>query len=256
MGPHFSPGTIDYDGPMSRGFDEARGLSMDAQAVWRAALQPHLAHAHRILDVGSGTGRFAALLADWFGALVIGVEPSAGMRNAAAVTARRSGVYYVGGRAERLPVRAEFFAAALLSNVFHHVPDRPACAKELHRALSPGGCVLIRGAFAGQLGEITLFEHFPEAKVICEQFPTLDETLEVFGKSGFVLESIERVIQRTCSSLKGLAARTRLRADTTLALMTDEAFATRQAALDEAAAMESDPTTVVDTLDLVVLRQM
>jgi ubiquinone/menaquinone biosynthesis C-methylase UbiE len=254
MGRYFSPGTIDYDGPMSRGFDEARGLSVDAQAVWRAALQPHLAHAHRILDVGSGTGRFATLLAEWFGVLVIGVEPAAGMRNAAAATARRSGIFYVGGCAERLPVRAEFFAAALLSNVFHHIKDRPACAKELHRALSPGGSVVIRGAFAGRLGEITLFEHFPEAKVICEQFATLDETLEVFRKSGFVLESIDRVIQRTCSSLKDLAARTQLRADTTLALMTDEAFAARQAAL-EAAAAESDSTTVVDTLDLVVLRK-
>jgi SAM-dependent methyltransferase len=256
MGPHFSPGTIDYDGPMSRCFDEARGLSLHARAVWRAAFLPHLAHAHRILDVGSGTGRLATLLAEWFGALVIGVEPAAGMRTIAAATARRSGVFYVGGSAERLPVRAEFFAAALLSNVFHHVLDRPSCAKELYRTLSPGGSVLIRGGFAGRLGEITLFEHFPEAKVICEQFPTLDETVEVFSKSGFVLESIERVVQHTCSSLKELAARTRLRADTTLALMTDKAFAMRQAALDEAATAEMDPTTVVDTLDLVVLRKM
>jgi hypothetical protein len=30
----------------------------------------------------------------------------------------------------------------------------------------------------------------------------------------------------------------------------------RQAALDEAATAEMDPTTVVDTLDLVVLRKM
>jgi SAM-dependent methyltransferase len=256
MGPHFSPGTIDYDGPMSRCFDEARGLSLHARAVWRAAFLPHLAHAHRILDVGSGTGRFATLLADWFGALVVVVEPAAGMRNAAAATARRSGVFYVGGHAERLPLRAEFFPAALLSNVLHHITDRAACADELRRTLSPGGSVLIRGAFAGRLGEITLFEHFPESKAICEQFPTLDETLEVFRKSGFVLESLERVVQHTCSSLKELAARTRLRADTTLVLMTDEAFRTRQAALDEAAAAESDHTTVVDTLDLVVLRKM
>jgi hypothetical protein len=63
------------------------------------------------------------------------------------------------------------------------------------------------------------------------------------------------VIQQTCSSLKELAARTRLRADTTLAIMTDHEFNYRQEALERAAANETKPTPVVDTLDLLVLRK-
>jgi ubiquinone/menaquinone biosynthesis C-methylase UbiE len=251
----FLPGSVDYSGSMSRNFDVARGLSADARAVWHAALRPHLANAHRILDVGSGTGRFAVLLAEWFGAVVVGVEPAAGMRHAAATAARHPAVFYVGGRAEQLPMREASFTAVLLSNVYHHIPNRSACALELRRVLGPDGRVLIRGAFAGRLGEITLFDHFPEAKVVCEQFPSIEEAVDTFTGSGFVLESVERVVQRTCSSLEELAARTRLRADTTLALMTDEAFTARQAALEQAAAAETEPTAVVDTLDLVTMRK-
>jgi hypothetical protein len=125
----------------------------------------------------------------------------------------------------------------------------------LRRVLYPGGRVLIRGAFAGRLGEITLFDHFPEAKVVCERFPSMEETVDTFTKSGFTFETVERVVQETCSSLRELTARTRLRADTTLALMTDEAFIARQEALERAAAAGTEPTPVIDTLDLLVLRK-
>jgi hypothetical protein len=118
------------------------------------------------------------------------------------------------------------------------------------------GRVLVRGAFAGRLGEITLFDHFPEARTVCEQFPTYEATVATFARFGFEFEAIEPVAQQTCSSLTELANRTRLRADTTLALMTDAAFAARQAALEQKAAAQTQPTPVIDTLDLLVLRKV
>ena len=252
----FVPGAVDYEGTMSRDFNAGRGLSPDSLNVWRTALEPYLANAGRILDVGSGTGRFAVLMAEWFGAVVIGVEPARGMRDVAVKCGSHPRVSYLGGRAEQLPLREESVLAGMLSNVFHHVVDRDASAHELRRVLRMDSRVLIRGAFADRLGEITLFDHFPEAKAVCEQFPTLEQTVETFSSSGFEFETVNRVVQRTCESLKELAARTRLRADTTLALMTDESFAMRQKALEEAAALESEATPVVDTLDLLVLRKV
>ena len=248
----FVPGAVRYEGGMSRDFDAGRSLSPHALAVWRAALEPYLGDAKAVLDVGSGTGRFAVLIAEWFGLAVIAVEPAAEMRE---VAARHASVFCIGGRAEALPLRDECAPAALLSNVYHHVADRPACASELRRVLRPHARLLIRGAFSGRLEGITLFDHFPEAKVVCEQFPTLEETVATFAGAGFRVETVGRVTQQTCASLAELAARTRTRADTTLALMTDDAFAARQAALEQAAARETTPTPVVDTLDLLVLRR-
>ena len=253
----FVPGAVDYEGTMSRDFNASRGLSPDSLNVWRTALEPYLANAGRILDVGSGTGRFAVLMAEWFGAVVIGVEPARGMRDVAVKCGSHPRVSYLGGRAEQLPLREESVLAGMLSNVFpYRVCNRDASAHELRRVLRMDSRVLIRGAFADRLGEITLFDHFPEAKAVCEQFPTLEQTVETFSSSGFEFETVNRVVQRTCESLKELAARTRLRADTTLALMTDESFAMRQKALEEAAALESEATPVVDTLDLLVLRKV
>jgi len=240
---------------MARDFNSGRAVSEHAQKVWRSALEPYLGGAGRILDLGSGTGRFTVLLAQWFGAKIVGIEPARGMREVAAAEGRHPNASYVGGRAEQMPVKAASFDAALLSNVYHHISDRPSCARELSRLLKPGGSVLIRGAFAGRVGAITLFDYFPEARLICEQFPTLSETVKNFNGAGFEFEAITPVVQESCSSLKEFAARTRLRADTTLALLSDEEFQRRQTALERAAAREVEPTPVVDTLDLLVLRK-
>jgi ubiquinone/menaquinone biosynthesis C-methylase UbiE len=251
----FRPGQVDYEGSMARDFNAGRAVSPHAQQVWRSALEPYLRAASRVLDVGSGTGRFAVLVARWFGATVTGIEPAAAMRKIAPVDGGHSSVWYIGGRAEQLPLKANTFHAALLSNVYHHVRERRSCAEELHRVLHSRGRVLIRGAFAGRLGEITLFDYFPEAKTVCEAFPTLSETVENFTTCGFSLETVLPVVQQTCSSLKELAARTRLRADTTLILLTEQEFRGGQAALEDAASREKGATPVIDTLDLLVLRK-
>jgi len=254
MEPRFRAGTVRYEGSMSRDFDAARSLSAESAAAWRDALGPYLRNRPALLDVGSGTGRFAVATADWFGAHVVGVEPARAMLDVAIRTGRHEAVRYLAGRAEHLPLRAGTVDAALLSNVYHHVVDRRACVSELGRVLRPGGRVLVRGAFAGRLDGLTLFDHFPEAKAVCEQFPTLEETVETFAAC-FRVEAIAPVVAQTCVSLKELAARTRTRADTTLLLMDDDAFRRRQVALEQAAEREATPTPVVETLDLLVFRR-
>lgn len=250
----FRPGSIDYDGDMSRHYDSARSLTDASLATWRSALTPYVQGQARVLDVGAGTGRFSVPLAEWSGGLVVGVEPAEGMRRQAAGLPHPR-VHFVAGRAEELPLPDSTFGAALLSHVFHHVADRVACARELFRVLEPGGHVLLRGALADRLDGITLFEHFPEARAVCERFPTLTEATSVLESAGLTIGRVERVEQETCATLVELARRTALRADTTLALLPDEVFLARQAALEVAAQAELEPTPVQDRLDLIVARR-
>jgi hypothetical protein len=143
-----------------------------------------------------------------------------------------------------------------LSHVFHHVRERAICASELRRVVRCGGRVLVRGTFADQLdGFPTLFRFFPGARRICEDLPTLGETAAVFAAEKFTLEVHRRIQQQTCGSLREFAERMSKRADTSLTLLADNEFEAGVAALRQAADRESEPTPVVETVDLLVFQR-
>ncbi len=73
---------IDYDDAAAAAFQASRELPPDALSEWRTAVARHLAPrpGMRTLDLGAGTGRWAATLASWYGISVAAVEPSAAMR--------------------------------------------------------------------------------------------------------------------------------------------------------------------------------
>ena len=126
---------MNYEAAMAHDFNAGRAVSPHAMTAWHSAIAPYMSAATRILDVGSGTGRFAVLLAQWFGAPVFGIEPANAMCKMACAGAVHRKVFYVYERAESIPFLEKSFSAALLSNVCHHISDRVSCAAELARVL-------------------------------------------------------------------------------------------------------------------------
>jgi ubiquinone/menaquinone biosynthesis C-methylase UbiE len=246
---------VDYD-QMAATYDRGRGLSLAVLEAWRATLAAWLlpASGRPVLDLGAGTGVFAAAIATWFDTSVVAVEPSAAMRRQAQQVRPHPRVAYVGGRAERLPLRDGCCGGAWLSTVIHHLGDLPGCARELRRVLHPGSPVLIRSSFPGRHQGITLFRFFPGAGRIADTFPTVEVTVAAFATAGFAFEHLQQVPQVSAPSLRAAVERVRQRADSTLQPLPDEEFAQGLAALERAAAAESTPTPVVDQLDLLVLR--
>src|SRR6266699_1377113 len=101
----FSPGRVDYSGSMARNYDAGRGLFPETAEAWRAAVLRHAPPiVTSVLDLGSGTGRFSALLAEWFGASVTAVEPAQEMRVKATEGDARPDVCVTEGRAEQIPL--------------------------------------------------------------------------------------------------------------------------------------------------------
>ncbi len=253
----FVPGTIDYNGLMAANYQRGRALSPQAAEAWRAALEPFVPQRKdlTILDLGAGTGRFAEFLSRVFAGRVIGVEPAFGMRSNASPAALPNEVTFVGGSAERIPLRDDSCDVAWLSQVLHHVRDRARCAGELRRVLRDGGRVFIRGALADSRDNFpTLLHFFPGIAPIFDDLPSIAETVSTFQAQGFVLGAHRRVEQQISASLREFADRTRLRADTSLALLSDDDFAAGMAELDEAAARESTPAPIFETLELLVFR--
>ncbi len=253
----FSPGVIDYDGRMSVSYHSGRALSAEAASTWCVTAAPFVrtAQCTRLLDLGSGTGRFATLFARSFETRVIGIEPSKGMLAAAAREERPASLAYVAGTAENIPLRDGSCEVAWLSHVWHHIRDRHACARELRRVLGRGSTVLVRGTFGDKLdGFPTLFRYWPMTRRICQQLPTIQETVFVFEENGFILTEHRRVEQQTCGSLRAFAERTQQRADSALALISDSEFRKGQSALEQAAAQERIPSPVMEVIELLVFQ--
>jgi 2-polyprenyl-3-methyl-5-hydroxy-6-metoxy-1,4-benzoquinol methylase len=99
--------------------------------------------AWRVLDVGTGSGRFGAFFAER-GCRVTGVDLNPDMLEIARETARRSGVEdrfeVVSGSAEDLSRFGEGeFDVVLCMELFDHLPDLGRALAEMRRALAPGG---------------------------------------------------------------------------------------------------------------------
>ena len=251
----FFPGVIDYDGPMSANYRYGRALSTEAARTWVQSVAPFVpaAKGARIVDLGSGTGRFSVVFAESLRAHVVGIEPSRRMLAAARNGSQVANLAYVAAAAERIPLMNESCDVAWLSHVWHHVRDREACVNELRRILRRGGYVLVRGTFGDRLdGFPTMFHYWPATRDICQQLPTVAETVSAFAAVGFVVHQHRRVRQITCDSLQEFAGRTKLRADTALALISERDFLQGQRAIEKAASRARVPEPVVETIEMLV----
>jgi SAM-dependent methyltransferase len=253
---------VDYD-RMAPDYLEGRALPPAGMEPWRAAIRPWLpadrAGRSPVLDLGAGTGQFAAAMAGWFGVQVVAVEPSAGMRAQGARGHPHPAVAWVAGRAERLPLAEGACAWAWVSTVVHHLDDLDAAAGELRRVLRPGAPVLVRQAFPERLDEISLYRRFfpGAAGTLAAQggLPTVEQVSAAFAGAGFRVEALRTVAQVSAPSLAVYRDKVRRRADTGLRLLPDREFAAGLAALDRTVEAETTPTPVIDRLDLLVLRR-
>jgi ubiquinone/menaquinone biosynthesis C-methylase UbiE len=236
-------------------YDEGRALPLDQIGEWQAVLRDYLGEGGlRVLDLGSGTGLFTEALLSWFDVGVIGVEPSDAMRRRAA-SKSLAGASYIGGEAERIPLRPNSVDCAWLSTVLHHIRDRARCAHELRRVLTDGGPVLIRNSFGDRLDNVGWLRYFPTARRLASQrWPTVAETAAAFATAGFAVEALHSVPEVIAPNLNAYYERIAVRANSTLTLIDDHAFEDGIERLRQEASSDSGTDPVVDRRDLLVLR--
>lgn len=142
-----------------------------------------------------------------------------------------------------------------LSTVVHHIPDLVEAGKEMRRVLRPGGVVLIRNAFSGRTADIRWPKYFPSAHALAEQrWPMVEATVAAFAGAGFEQEGLRSVGEIAAPSLKAYCEKIRARADSSLALISDEDFEAGLRQLELDANKEDPAAPVLWKLDLLVLR--
>jgi demethylmenaquinone methyltransferase/2-methoxy-6-polyprenyl-1,4-benzoquinol methylase len=99
-------------------------------------LEPEIAH--RVLDVGGGTGRVAQHLVGAVGQICV-LDPSPGML----AEGQQKGICITQGEAEALPYASHLFDRIMMVDAFHHLRHQERAAAELMRVLVPGGRLVV-----------------------------------------------------------------------------------------------------------------
>jgi SAM-dependent methyltransferase len=250
---------ISYDKPTAAAYKAARELPRDGLAEWREAVRRHLRpwQGMTLVDIGAGTGVFAAAFSDWFDLGVLAVEPSDAMRDQ---IPRTPNIRVLEGSASALPLPDESADAAWLSNVIQHIPDLEAAAHEIRRALRPGAPVLIRAGTSRQGGPgrydgVENVRWFPETARTIDTFPSVEETCEAFAAAGYHQDALEQVRETYPTSLADFLDQvdTLRQADTTMRGLTENEFLRGKERLRRAVDAAS-PQPRSNSLDLLVLR--
>jgi SAM-dependent methyltransferase len=257
---------ISYDDRTAAAFKAVREVPRDGLGEWREAVRRHLRPSlgMTLVDIGAGTGAFAAAFSDWFDVSVLAVEPSAAMRDQ---IPRTPAIQVFQGDASALPLPDESADAAWLSLVIHHIPDLAVAAQEIRRVLRPDGPVLIRQGFPDRyeplgglkLDRIELVRWFPETARSIETFPSVKDTCSAFAAAGFHQDALEQVRETYPTSLADFLGQvdTFRHADTTMRNLTEGEFRRgkerlRRAARDAETTGNREPRS--NWLDLLVLR--
>jgi SAM-dependent methyltransferase len=243
-----------YDARMAAAYVHGRRMSPTTMAAWMDAARPYLpGPGGTVLDLGAGTGRFSAALAETCRATVVACEPSAAMRATCRSQVGKA-VPVVGGRAEALPFAADAFDTVWLSQVIHHVDDPAAGIREVGRVLRPGGYLLLRGGF-GDPADLPLYPYFPQAWASGYDWPAaLRETATLLADVGIRLLSHRTVEQEMAADPADLIERVRTRSLSLLAQLPDSAFAAGLAALEADARDGRLTGPITEQLDFVIFR--
>ena len=117
------------------GFTDGADAEYEEQIVPLAS--ECLAGAQRVLDVGTGEGQIARMVAGAGASLVVGVDPTAAQLRVA--RERGGGVVYARAGAGALPFRDASFDAVVVCLVFEHISDHVPAIAEIARVLELGG---------------------------------------------------------------------------------------------------------------------
>ena len=246
---------MDYDQTaIATTYDTARGYRPEVLRQWLDLVAAHAPSAPKlIVDLGCGTGRFTQPLADRFMAKVIGIDPSERMLAAARAKPGNGRVEFRQASSEKLPLADGCADMVFMSMVLHHLPDRPATARESRRILREGGRLCVRNCTRDIVYPQSRF--FPGMlPMVDADLPSVGDVVALFEAAGLGCRAHETVTHTVAGSWQEFADKLALRADSFLARLPDAEFAAGLAAL-RAYAKGREPEDIMEEIDFFVFER-
>ena len=211
----------DYD-QIAAVFDgNADRLDIPADGVL-GRLLAHNPHA-RILDVGCGTGNYAAVQqAAFAGGRWVGFDPSPEM-----LAVARGKITAVISLAvvESMPYPANSFDYAAANFTFHHFQDKTAALDELTRVCKPDSLLRIHNVCPERMPNWWVYQLFPAAVAIDEQrFWSVERLAAGLEARGWVVE-VEIEVRGVKRPLVELHTQIRNRDTSQIAILTPDEYA-------------------------------
>ena len=154
--PH--PFRLDFDGRVE---EFARHRRVHPEVLQQLLASGFFGPETRVLDVGCGTGNYAAALNEATSCRVSGVDPSSRMLERARAAAPWESLARSSG--ESLPFGDDALDVVMSTDVIHHIGDRHAYFREAVRVLRPGGhLVTVTDSHDTIPRRRPLSRHFPE----------------------------------------------------------------------------------------------
>lgn len=196
-----------------------------------------------VLDVGCGTGGFAAEIADATGARVVGCDRSRAFLDYA--RRRSPDVDWVVGDAAELPFEASSFDRVVMSLVLHQLDDPGRAVAEAHRVLRPGGRLLVRTVLPDDAAARVPFLFVPRlAEAQAALMPSLEDVAGWTRAAGFAEVGSRRVCRNKRLDAASVEAQLRKDAARRYTFLTEKEIEEGMRRLREAFA--ASPAPLVD----------
>jgi SAM-dependent methyltransferase len=142
-----------------------------------AAVKSLMPHFHNAIEIGVGTGRFAAPLG-----IQKGLEPSAKM----AAIARKRGIEIIPGSAEKMPLNDGVYDLVLMVTTICFVDDAAKVLTQIRRILEDNGTVIIGFVDKNTPLGRRYQKHKEESRFYkTARFFSTEEVLELLKNAGF-----------------------------------------------------------------------
>ena len=203
-------------------YDELRPVDDSWWEVFDALVREGELRGRRVLEVGCGTGKFAAALVERAACRVWGVDASPEML--AVARADVDGVRFKEARAEELPFKDGWFERVVF-RMSLHLLDRARALAESRRVIGTDGRIAIATPDPAQLGSSWFDPYFPSlADVDRRRLPARGALSEELVAAGFVAPRIASLAQAKTITREEALAKLRAKAFSTFQLIPQDEY--------------------------------